>query len=64
MKKEYDVLYKSEFCSAWEYMGNVSINEIQPIMRLKGPDCEVLHICVYGYLTKDEKEEIANRHGI
>lgn len=64
MIKEYEVLYSSEFSSGWEYLGKVRICDIQKMMMLKGPQCQVFHICVSCSLSKEEKREIASRHGI
>lgn len=65
MMKEYDVLVDS--CGAfsgWVYLGRCAFSEIEKITQQNVKDCEIFHVAVTGSLTKEEKREIAFRHGL
>lgn len=64
MLKEYDVLYRGRNCGGWEYVGKVTLIQIHKTMILKCSDCEILHVAATGSLSKEEKREIATRHGV
>ncbi len=64
MIKEYEVLYRTINSSGWEYIGKSTLIEAHKTMLLKAPECEVLAVSVAGFLSNEEKREIAARHGI
>lgn len=65
MMKEYDVLVDSsgEF-SGWVYLGKCNFDEIQKIANQSVKGCEIFRAAVTGSLNKEEKREIALRHGL
>lgn len=64
MMKEYDILVNSSGAfSGWVYLGKCNFNEIQKIANQSIKGCEIFHVAVTGSLTKQEKREIALRHG-
>lgn len=65
MIKEYEVLVDSSGAfSGWVYLGRCAFDEIQKIAHQNVTDCGIFHVAVAGSLSKDEKQEIATRHGL
>jgi len=65
MIEQYDVLVESSGDFAgWIYLGKCSFGEIERIASQSVKGCKIYHAAVTGSLSKEEKREIASRHGI